>query len=78
MDFQHIVQANLLEMIDAVLKREAITVSALPWLVAVLGQEKDAGQMLPEHRAAILGGTQLQISGWRTTDLGMLAVPILS
>lgn len=31
MDFQHIVQANLLEMIDAVLKREAITVSTPPF-----------------------------------------------
>lgn len=50
-------------MIDAILKREAITVSALLLLVTILGQERDTGQMLPEHRAALLGRIQSQTGG---------------
>lgn len=69
MDFQRTVEANLLEMIDAVLKGETITMSAQLWLVTILGQEKDTGQMLPEHRAAVLGRMQSQTSGWTMTVL---------
>jgi hypothetical protein len=64
-------------MIDAVLKREAITVSALLWLVILLGQGDDTDQMLPEHKVAVLGGKQsLDCRMTGLTDAGYIN-PIL-
>lgn len=45
-------------MIDGVLKGEAISVSALLWLVTLQRQGDDTDQMLPEHKVAALGGKQ--------------------